>query len=81
MGYPVVLPVGPQRGHEEVEWKTYLNPRGTGRGIAGKKQSQKRVLTGKLLLQATVGSFSGRMEGLILLPILQKKILIHFYKK
>lgn len=44
MGYPVVLPVGQQRGHQEVEWKTYLNPRGTGRGIAGKNNHKRGFL-------------------------------------
>lgn len=42
MGYPVALPVEPQRAYEGVGRTTDLDPRCTGAGFAG-KTSQKQV--------------------------------------
>lgn len=45
------------------------------------KQSQMGLLPGKLLVLSLVDGFPGRVEGLNLLLILWKEILIHFFKK
>lgn len=61
IGYPVVLLACPQRGREEVWWKTCIVPRDMDMWIA-KKNSHKKILPGKMPHQVPAGRKKRRAD-------------------
>lgn len=79
VGYPVVLAGRPQRGQEELGWKTYLDPRDMGTWTV-----RKTVPNGGSSRKAATPISSGwfpRHSGRAEFTPDPIEILIHFFKK